>query len=105
MEKSSEAEMSDSIVHQYASMVRESVEARKPERGLQNAIHDVARDYGLSARRVRGCLYGEVKLVEAAEWVQVRNRFLDYLEREAARFDARASLLRSRHAALRGKAS
>lgn len=102
MDFSSEREMSDSIVQQYASMVRESVEARKPERGLQNAIHDVARDYGLTDRRVRGCMYGEIRLVEASEWVQVRNRFLKHLEAEADRCIARAAALRARHAALRG---
>ena len=105
MEKWSEADMSDTVVSQFASMITESVEARKPESGLQRAIHEVARDYGMSERRVRACLYREVRLVEATEWIQVRTRFLRHLEAEAARLDARAAALRLRHAALRGGTS
>ena len=102
LEKSS---MSETVTDEFTGMITESIESRRRERGLEGAIAETARVYGLTVRRVRACLYREVRLVEAAEWISVRARFATHLEDEIRRLDAKAEMLRARLASHRGDAA
>lgn len=77
----------------------EMVDARRPL-GLKRAIHETAREYDLSPRRVMGIIRGEVSRVWADELARVRNGHAKFLDREAARAEHRAAILRARRLAI-----
>lgn len=95
----------DAVVEEFADLVTQAVDGRKRDRGLKAAIHEAARVLGLTERRVRACLYREIRSVTAAEWLSVRARFAAHLEAEARRLDAEADLMRVRLDALRNEAA
>ncbi|GEM17884.1 MAG: hypothetical protein ABF932_09620 [Gluconobacter potus] len=101
----SEAAMSETVLEDYASLVSQTVESRRKGRGLKAAIYDASRILGLTERRVRACLYREIRSVKAAEWLSVRARFAAHLEAEERRYVAEAELLRARIKALRKEAA
>ena len=102
VEKRSEAAVSvDVAAHDaFCSPLREAVQARE-HLGRKRAIHDVARFFGLTERRVKAAFYNEVREVLAAELLTVQRRLADYLDAEARRLDAQAELIRARREALR----
>lgn len=67
-----------------------------------DAVQEAARRLGISDRRVRSYLYGEVVAVLAEEYLSVRERFAQHLDHEAARLSTQAELLRARRAAMHG---
>ena len=92
-------------VNEFADIVTEAVKARKEARGLKAAIHDTARLLGLTERRVRACIYREIRSVTAGEWLRVRARFAAHLEAEQRRHIAEAELLSARLDALKKEAA
>ncbi|MBB2176750.1 hypothetical protein [Gluconacetobacter johannae] len=97
--------MTEAVVEEFSDLVSQTVESRRKGRGIKAAIHEAARVLGLTERRVRACLYREIRSVTAAEWLSVRARFAAHLEAEARRLDAEADLIRVRLDALRNEAA
>ncbi|WP_317214066.1 hypothetical protein [Gluconobacter sp. GP1] len=98
------AGMTAAVVEEFADLVSQTVESRR-KAGFKSAIYEAARLLGLTERRVRACLYREIRNVTAAEWLDVRARFASHLEAEARRHAAEADLLRARIEALRNEAA
>ena len=46
----------------FVNPLKEAVDSRR-ELGMKRAIHEVARAFGLTERRVRAAVYGEVRQV------------------------------------------
>ena len=88
---------SHAIGDEIGGLVRE-VAGRATAAGAKcdEAWERTGRTLGISARRVRTYLYERVTHVTAAEYLTVRQRFDDWCDREAARLDAEAALLRAR---------
>lgn len=101
----SEPVMNDTIIEEYASLVSQTVESRRRGRSLKAAIYEASRILGLTERRVRACLYREIRSVKVPEWLDVRARFASHLEAEARRYAAEVDLLRARIEALRNEAA
>lgn len=80
----------------YASA---AVEARI-DLGRKRAIENAARELGISARRVAGLLRGEVPRIWADELVSARSWYRHFLEREQAKSEHRALILRAQREAL-----
>lgn len=99
------SEMTEAVVEEFSDLVSQTVESRRKGRGIKVAICEAARFLGLTERRVRACLYREIRSVTAAEWLSVRARFAAHLEAEARRLDAEADLMRVRLDALRNEAA
>jgi len=97
--------MTAAVITEFASIVSQTVDARRKGRDLKSAVCDAARLLGMTERRVRACLYREIRNVTAAEWLSVRSRFAVHLEAEARRLDAEAELLRIRIDALKTEAA
>lgn len=89
----------DATCEAFCLPLREAVQA-KQHLGRKLAIFEVSRFFGLTERRVKSAVYGEVRQVLAVELLQVQRRLADYLDAEARRLDAKAALLRARRAAL-----
>lgn len=104
-ERSEGAEMTDAVIEEFAQIVSQTVESRRKARGLKAAIYDAAKTLGMTERRVRACLYREIRSVAASEWLSVRARFATHLEAEERRHAAEAALLRARIDALRKEAA
>lgn len=104
-ELSKGAAMTSAVINEFADLVSQTVSNRRKGRDVKAAIYDAARLLGLTERRVRACLYREIRNVSAAEWLDVRARFAAHLEAEARRLNAEADLLRVRLEALRKEAA
>lgn len=70
-------------------------------RGIVNAIYEVARHYGLTPRRVRAIYHDEVKAPLAWEYLQVQRKRVERL----ARLNAEASEIREQIKQLEGRCS
>ena len=90
---------SDAAMSAFCDPIREAVAARRSS-GMSRAIYDVARFFGLSERRVKAAVYGEIRQVLAAELLQVQQRMLEHLEAEDRRLEAQRALIAARRAAL-----
>ena len=88
-------------IEEVAHLVHEVVTAYRTT-GLkhEHAQSEASRDLGLTERRVRAYVYGEVFNVCRAEADRIRAGFVTHLDREAARLIARAEQVRQRRMAL-----
>jgi len=88
-------------IEEVAHLVHEVVTSYRTT-GLKNehAQSEASRDLGLTERRVRAYVYGEVFSVCRAEADRIRAGFVTHLDREAARLIARAEQVRQRRLAL-----
>lgn len=83
-------------------MVDEAYQAKKSA-GLKydEACAAVARELGITPRRVEGIRQREAARIGLDEYDAIRAGFRRHLDAEARRLDARAALLRARRDALR----
>jgi hypothetical protein len=92
------------VAQQLREWIADDVRARS-DRGIVNAIYEVARSYGLTARRVRAIYHNEVKAPLAWEYLQVqRKRDQSKAERLAA-INAEAAVIRENLQELEGRCS
>lgn len=95
------ATAADLTIAELRGIVARAVEPHR-DRGLKHAWHMAARQLGITARRVRAYLAGEVRSVTAWEAAQIRAREAEILAQEEARMAARLAAVRARLAAIRG---
>lgn len=88
-------------IAELRGIVARAVEPHR-DRGMKAAWHAAARQLGITARRVRAYLAGEVRSVTAWEAEQLRAREAEILALEEQRTAARLAAVRARLAAIRG---
>jgi cell division protein FtsB len=95
----------DDLVEATATMIRAAMaDLRRDGRKGTDAIAETARRFGLTPRRVKSYLYGEIWTcaldVLQREADLVRDRFAEHLQCELFEQDARIAKLRARRATL-----
>jgi hypothetical protein len=95
------ATAADLTIAELRGIVARAVEPHR-DRGCKHAWHAAARQLGITARRVRGYLNGEVRSVTAWEAAQLRAREAEVLALEEERVAARLAAVRARLAVIRG---
>jgi hypothetical protein len=80
-------------------IVTSAVKARS-DLGKAEAVHRIARELGITPRRVLGILHGEVARIWADEIQTARTWYAEELEHQANRLTHQAELYRVRRAAL-----
>lgn len=88
------------VAQQLRGWIADDVRARS-DRGIVNAIYEVARSYGLTARRVRAIYHNEVKAPLAWEYLQVQRKRAERL----ATLNAEAAAIRENLQELEGRCS
>jgi hypothetical protein len=83
------------VAQQLREWIADDVRERSG-RGIVNAIYEVARHYGLTARRVRAIYHNEVKAPLAWEYVQVQRKRLAAMDAEAKKVRAQIEELEGR---------
>jgi hypothetical protein len=90
------ATITHSPIEEVQTALREEFDARRHEVGAKAALHDIAQEFGLTLRRVRGFVYGEARGLSAAEYVQIKQRRARMLKLRLQRLDHEAEILRAR---------
>jgi hypothetical protein len=92
--------MSDAaLITEMRGHVSAFVEPLRP-RGMKRAWHEASRVFGITARRVRAILNGEVRRLDAGELLRARALQQRLLRDREARLDHELQLVRDRIAAL-----
>lgn len=81
------------VAQRLREWIADDVRARS-DRGIVNAIYEVARSYGLTARRVRAIYHNEVKAPLAWEYLQVQRKRDTAMRERLASMDAEAEKIR-----------
>ena len=92
------------VAQQLRGWIADDVRARS-DRGIVNAIYEVARSYGLTARRVRAIYHNEVKAPLAWEYLQVQRRRDQAKAERLATMNAEAAVIRESLKDLEGRCS
>ncbi|MBS4075449.1 hypothetical protein KGY14_09630 [Ameyamaea chiangmaiensis] len=91
----------EAIGQSFQDIVCQEVQSRRPREGLRAAFATVAREMGITVRRVRACWHHEVRSVAAAEWDAARRVQRRRLEADQARIAAQLAAIEGRLASLR----
>lgn len=87
-------------VNEMREIIGEAVAARSA-RGKADALHQVGRELGMSARRVAGIMRGEVGRIWADELETARRWYANHCAKKSERLAHEATLFRARADALR----
>ena len=90
--------LADPETLEVTRVVRDRIAANRA-RGLGHAYRVVAREFDITPRRARGYWLREIRTASAAEWRRIMGAATEWLERDAARLEAEAAILRVRLAA------
>lgn len=87
-------------LEQAEIVIRDAVLSRR-ELGMKVAIQDVATLFGLSPRRVKGLVYGELTALWPTEWDAIRARYGTWCDAEIQRLNERAAVVQARRDGMR----